>query len=697
MFPCRSLTHALHAAGLVLLAALAAAPAATGQDKHALVIAIADYPQSRDPNRRAYARLSGPLNDADSLVVPALRRQGFEVTTLRDGEATRAGFLAAFDALAQAARPGDLVVIHYSGHGHQVTDASGDEPDGYDEVLVPYGAPLMGSDDVYHGEQHVTDDELGGFIAELRQRVYPGGEVVLFFDSCHSGSATRGEMPVRGGLPPMGPPGPGAAATRGAGDAEEGVTGVDAPPGTRGAGDEGLAPYVFFAAAQHDELDHEMFDPNRRPRMVVGPLSYAVATTLSQLGEGETYRRLFERIEATMVAAGLDQQTPQAEGDLDTRVFSGLAVVQQPYVTVDDYDPALNEVYVESGLLAGLTEGSRLAFYPPNTERPEGDALAEGEVTYAGAYDAVVTLDGAAGADLRDTWGFVTRQALGDVRVPVALAPGLAEADALRTALGRVGIVEVVDAAAAPADRVEVREEGGQLVLVEAADGTVFRRLPRGAEGAQIAADSLGAYARARYLQRLRLSDPELQLRVEALPAQFNVGRRGECTADEAAVARGRAARDAARPTNAFYPGEHYAIRVENPGRHRAFFTVVSVRPNGDMTQLYPYRGAGDNEIDPGEAFLLPNCYVTDTPYGPDVLKVFVTDAPLDLTLLIEGPTAVATRGPGERGLLDDLFEAVYLDPAEMTEATRSGTLGAPPRAATTTEVVLQIENPGAP
>jgi hypothetical protein len=32
------------------------------------------------------------------------------------------------------------------------------------------------------------------------------------------------------------------------------------------------------------------------------------------------------------------------------------------------------------------------------------------------------------------------------------------------------------------------------------------------------------------------------------------------------------------------------------------------------------------------------------------------------------------------------------MDPAEMTEATRSGTLGAQPRLATTSEVVLQVQ-----
>src|SRR5690606_3989183 len=229
------------------------------------------------------------------------------------------------------------------------------------------GAPGGG----YHGERPVTDDELGAVVAGLRRRVCPGGEVVVSFDACHSGSATRGEMPTRTGGPPIGPPGPGAAGTRGG--AEAGVAALDAPAaGTRGDGDEALAPYIFFAAAAHDELDHEMYQPNRQPRMAVGPLSYALSVTLSQLGEGETYRRLFERMAAEFTAAGLNQQTPQAEGDLDTEVFSGRAVVQQPYVTVTGYDPATREVYVGSGLLQGLTEGSRVAFFPAGTDRPEG-------------------------------------------------------------------------------------------------------------------------------------------------------------------------------------------------------------------------------------------------------------------------------------------------------------------------------------
>ena len=56
-------------------------------------------------------------------------------------DADRAGILAALDWLIEVSAADDVVVLHYSGHGDQLTDNDGDELDGYDEVLVPYGAP----------------------------------------------------------------------------------------------------------------------------------------------------------------------------------------------------------------------------------------------------------------------------------------------------------------------------------------------------------------------------------------------------------------------------------------------------------------------------------------------------------------------------------------------------------------------------
>ena len=43
----------------------------------------------------------------------------------------------ALDRITQYSKAGDVVFIHYSGHGGRVRDTSGDEADGYDETLIP--------------------------------------------------------------------------------------------------------------------------------------------------------------------------------------------------------------------------------------------------------------------------------------------------------------------------------------------------------------------------------------------------------------------------------------------------------------------------------------------------------------------------------------------------------------------------------
>lgn len=54
---------------------------------------------------------------------------------------TKANIMAAVSWLAEGAKPGDHLMMHYSGHGGQVKDEDGDEEDGYDgadESLTPF-------------------------------------------------------------------------------------------------------------------------------------------------------------------------------------------------------------------------------------------------------------------------------------------------------------------------------------------------------------------------------------------------------------------------------------------------------------------------------------------------------------------------------------------------------------------------------
>ena len=50
---------------------------------------------------------------------------------------TRKNIEDAFRRITEYSNAGDVVFVHYSGHGGRVRDTSGDEDDGYDETLIP--------------------------------------------------------------------------------------------------------------------------------------------------------------------------------------------------------------------------------------------------------------------------------------------------------------------------------------------------------------------------------------------------------------------------------------------------------------------------------------------------------------------------------------------------------------------------------
>ena len=66
----------------------------------------------------------------------------------------------------------------------------GDEQDSYDEAWIPYDA-LQEPTDTYHGERHITDDQLNAWLKQLRAKVGQTGTIVVVSDACHSGTATR--------------------------------------------------------------------------------------------------------------------------------------------------------------------------------------------------------------------------------------------------------------------------------------------------------------------------------------------------------------------------------------------------------------------------------------------------------------------------------------------------------------------------
>jgi len=135
----------------------------------------------------AYSGWDGPLAacefDATDMAAIAKSKR-MKSTVLLTKKATRAHVLAAMRSAAKALKSGDLFFLTYSGHGGQVPDVDGDEPDRQDETWCLFDGQLI-DDELYF--------ELSRFAAGVR--------ILVLSDSCHSGTVTR-ELP-----PPPPPPG----------------------------------------------------------------------------------------------------------------------------------------------------------------------------------------------------------------------------------------------------------------------------------------------------------------------------------------------------------------------------------------------------------------------------------------------------------------------------------------------------------
>ena len=157
----------------------------TSQTKRALVVGLG---QQQD---KAWNKING---DKDVPIVQGmLKSAGFKsVTTLVNQQDTKAGIIGAFKRMAASCKQGDVVYIHYSGHGQQMTDVHNDETDGLDECWIPYDAYRKACK-TYHGEKHLTDDELNVYLNAIRDKIGAKGKLLVVIDACHSGDGTRGD------------------------------------------------------------------------------------------------------------------------------------------------------------------------------------------------------------------------------------------------------------------------------------------------------------------------------------------------------------------------------------------------------------------------------------------------------------------------------------------------------------------------
>ncbi|XP_058763545.1 metacaspase-5-like [Vicia villosa] len=127
------------------------------------------------------AELKGCINDVWRMHECLIRNYGFlddDITVLIDTDRsytqpTGKNIRFAMSRLLRSAQPGDVLFVHYSGHGTRLPAESGDHDDttGYDECIVPTDMNL------------ITDEDFREFVAKVPRDC----RITIVSDSCHSG------------------------------------------------------------------------------------------------------------------------------------------------------------------------------------------------------------------------------------------------------------------------------------------------------------------------------------------------------------------------------------------------------------------------------------------------------------------------------------------------------------------------------
>ncbi len=497
---------------------LAALPA-HARENYALLIGAAEY---KNLDQKYW--LKGPANDVQLVrtyltTTSPVKFPPQDVILLADGvEGAKAPTLAAIRVavadLTARVRPGDFVYLHFSGHGSQSPALDPEtELDGLDETFMPSDIGPW-DDAVGHVQNALVDDEIGAMINGLRAK---GADVWAVFDSCHSGTVTRGveEDDVRLRELP-------AEALRIPAELMEVST--RALPKSEAPFDEvskpGMGSFVAFFAAQTNEVTPEKNLPKGKPgRVPQGVFTYTLFEVLAQ-NPGASYGQIGQEVLRSYATKRLATTTPLFEGDLDRVAFSGVAQAR-----VAQWTGAVEgaEFSIPAGSLHGLAAGAVLAVMGSATD-PDEAALGLVNLTSVQTFSAkgvAVVGDKPLPAELPK--GFLLRKIGSDVDFTLTIALPKAENSPVVTALNQAmaalkagsGPRMVYVAAGEEADlRLAVIKDSPRpdAIWVLPATGLIsdFATTPSvstadkdAAELGAVLADTLSTMARAINLQRL--------------------------------------------------------------------------------------------------------------------------------------------------------------------------------------------------
>ncbi|HEX8736647.1 MAG TPA: caspase family protein [Pyrinomonadaceae bacterium] len=658
--------------------------------KRALLIGISKYQRNNKPDEWTNLNTDLDLELLQKVLLEKFKFAPEDIVVLKNEKATKDGILSAWRDIAAQTGKGDVVFVHFSGHGDSIIDDNGDEIDGKDESLIPYD--YVSKKDF---SKNIRDDEIGKILDELKEK--QPANVTVSIDSCYSGTATRGDYPARGG-------------NNSGNDAGDGKPVDESPSGLEDKGASYPKEYVFLAAASPRQTAKETSYDDKR---LMGVYTLALVKSLSEATPRTSYRDLFERVNNTVTTIRRDQN-PQLEGSLDELVFDGTAVRQERFALVRPLAVGKKDdkAILQIGKLQGATIKSQYALFAAGTRDPKDkDAvkLAEGEIIELDATTSVIKLDRQLEAEkIQTARAFETVHNYEDSTLKVVLQnvdkvkggdavlkefikdnsrgnSSSSTASSFNLAEFSEAIItenlrgKAYDIKIYPAGEKEVKEKivsnGFSGIVMERKDGSILGVIADSQNLSEQIKEGLERESRLRIIKSLKdTEDPRLKIELRVVPVQVELDSKGNYKPGTAKP-KGDVPRNAGGQAE-LKIGDYIMLEVENKGELDAYVTILNLQANGKIAPGFPQIINGtvaDNLIKRGSKVLIPEPYVfrITEPVGEESFRAIATVEQTDFSPLIDEDLIKRARSAGQRGedpvaqLLKELERSAARGPAD--------------------------------
>jgi len=572
-------------------------------EKYALLVGVGDYPASS-----GWQDLAG-ANDVIHLQ-EALKLHGFlvsDMTILVDQEATKNNIIIAFKQMEAKVKRGDLVVIHFSGHGQQIPDKNGDELDELDETFVPYDSPKHFQPEIYEGENLLLDDEINSLTYGIREKIGTKGQIVLILDSCHSGTGNRGLGRGRGTDVLMAPS-----------NFETTTTDNSTFEVFESEYDDRqhLAPMGSYFGSSAKELNYEVTDDQLQP---VGSLSYTIATLLAKLQEPISFQDFFCLIQNRMRVL-VSQQHPQWDGPNSVLLFG------KNYDQFSDSYSATfqsnNQIRGMVGTMRGIHEGSKVTVYSTNKAR---GSIAEGVVTDVDLTNSLIQLDTTIQIPF-DEQLYIEVTTATEVPIKSNVSSQLPENSQWQFVMDSLQKNSFIEIIPEHADLFLTENTTKKALELFTREGDLLINIQENATQDFVLyklLQQIKAYAQGKFLRGYEDNNSSLDFSIFLLPAEQYTS-----------------ITDLPSPLgDTVFVGTEINIAIKNEGEKGAYFSLIDIQPNNQLYVLIPEENLGHTAADfylkPGEVYVTDYTLEIGEPIGEETLKLVCTDQPLDINSII--------------------------------------------------------------